>query len=155
MKTKTKNRIVPSMRAAATELNTTISVLKRLKAKNAAGFRANGNVDLDELTAWMRDHKAEQSDANDKEALEMRKLKAQCEKLEHELAVSRGDYIHRSDMESDAIRVADLVRTELLAFHADQVTWEGLPAVERDKRGKECVRRFMSNLKGALTKSPK
>jgi hypothetical protein len=58
-------------------------------------------------------------------------------------------------MESDAIRVADLVRTELLAFHADQVTWEGLPAVERDKRGKECVRRFMSNLKGALTKSPK
>jgi hypothetical protein len=127
-----------------------VGELRRAKKAGCDGFKSN-RVYLDKVSKWLADNPPPAEDES-KEGLERRKLRAQCLKLEHELAVTQGEYIHRDDYESDAIRVADLVRTELLAFHADQVTWEGLPAVERDKRGKECVRRTMENLKRALSR---
>jgi hypothetical protein len=139
-----------SLSAAAAQLDCSPSVLKKAKKAGAPGFRANGSVCISELRPWLEENLESLTDGESKEALECRRLLAQCEKLEYELAVTRGEYIHRSQYEADAIKVADLFRTELLAFHADQVTWEGLAAVERDKRGKERVRVTMENLKRAL-----
>lgn len=148
--------VADSLRAAVAILKThdiqlSVDRLKKMKADGCPAFRS-GRVHIRELLQWLQSNpEAESTEGEEsKEALERRRLLAQCEKLEHELAVTRGEYIHRSQFESDAIRVADLVRTEFLAFHADQVTWAGLDEVERDRRGKARVRESLGNLKKAL-----
>lgn len=125
-----------------------VSVLKRAKRDGAPGFRSN-RVYLDEVKTWL-DENPVHLDDDTKEGLERRKLRAQCEKLEHELAVTRGQYRHINDIRNDAMRVADLVRVEFLSFLGDLTTWEGLPAVELHERGKKRVNQSLQMLKDAL-----
>lgn len=58
MPVKSKSRIYPSMKAAATGMGISESVVRKAKANGCAAFRANGNVHEDDLKSWIAEQPA-------------------------------------------------------------------------------------------------
>ena len=80
-----------SMASAAKGLDVPLALLKKAKRMGAPGFRAS-RVYADELLPWLRDH-ADEAGSDKKERLEIRRLKASCERMEFALAVERGEFV--------------------------------------------------------------
>lgn len=86
-------RVFGSMAAAATALGVPLRVLKQLKRQGVPGFHCSGRVHVDQLLPHLRGHEDETAVAEDQQfALECRKLLAQCERIEFDNQVRRGQY---------------------------------------------------------------
>lgn len=142
-----------SLSAAAAMLECHPSVLKRAKKMGAPGFRANGSVSITDLKPWIIEH-AEDVDGtmSDKEELECRRLVAQCEKLEFQNEVERGQYTHNEILLQQGRRIGSATRSELLRFKSDVPTWEGLPAAEMERRVSALIDNICRTLNNALSK---
>lgn len=64
----------------------------------AAGFRGS-RVDFTKLQAWLKSHEGE-LESDDKNALECRRLRIQCERAEHALSVDRGEFIPKAEVDT-------------------------------------------------------
>lgn len=144
----TKSTMAASIGAAAAMLGCSLPVLKRAKKAGAAGFRANGSVNVTELREWLAANPADE-EGESKEALECRKLKLQCERLEHDLAVTRGEYTHNDKIREDNLRIGAATRAALQTLKGDVPTWEGLSAAEMQIRIEERVDRICVDLHDA------
>lgn len=141
-----------SLSAAAAMLETHVSVLKRAKKAGAPGFRANGSVCISELKPWLAENLDSLNNNESKEALECRRLLAQCEKLEFQNEVERGKYTHNDSIREQGARIGAATRSELLRFKADVPTWEGLSAAEMERRVDRLIDSICKNLSDQLSK---
>lgn len=125
-----------SMGHASALLDTPLPILKKAKRAGAPGFRSNSSVCITELKPWLEANIETLTAENPegKETLECRRLLAQCEKLEFQNSVERGQYIHLEEIERQARVVAATTRNEFLRIKADAPTWAGLDPAEIDRR---------------------
>lgn len=88
-----------SIASAAAALGTTKKRLQWAKDNGAPGFRGS-RVYPAELTPWLKEQEAEivEAEANDKEPLELRKLRLQCESLEHDIRRKAGSAWESNDV---------------------------------------------------------
>jgi len=140
-----------TLSAAASMMECHVSVLKRAKKAGSPGFRANGSVNLTELKPWLEENLDSLDDSDSKEALECRRLLAQCEKLEFQNEVEKGNYTHNSVVADQAIRAASATKSELMRFTAEVPTWEGLSAADLEKKTKALVDSVCRNLNNHLS----
>lgn len=140
-----------SLSAAAAMLECSARLLKNAKRSGAPGFRANGSVCISELKPWMEEN-AESLEENDKEALECRRILAQCEKLEYQNEVERRKYTHNDILREQGIRIGHATRTALLRLKSDAPTWEGLPADEIERRVEAQIESICADLHESIGK---
>jgi hypothetical protein len=139
-----------SLSAAAAQLDCAPSVLKRAKKAGAPGFRPNGSVCISELKTWLQKHSEDvDGTSSQKEELECRRLVAQCEKLEFQNEVEKGLYTHNDKLREQGRRIGGATRSELMRFKADCPTWEGLTAVEIERRVDALIDLICRNLNSA------
>ena len=143
-----------SMHAAASILECSLPDLKRAKRAGAPGFRANNSVCISELKPWLAEHLSEMTDeeSGSKEALECRRLLAQCEKIEFQNEVEKGAYTHNDLLTQQGRRIGAATRSELLRFKSDVPTWEGLSAAEMERRVSALIDSICRTLNDAMSK---
>ncbi len=95
---------------------------------------------------------ADALDDDDKEALECRRILAQCEKIEFQNLVERGRFTANDVIRDHGLRVGHATRTSLLRLKADAPTWEGLPAAEIEGRVSNLIELICGDLHDALGK---
>ena len=139
----------PSMANAAARIGCGLPALKRAKAGGCNGFRGC-RVNLRIATEWLKDNKPAAED-HSKEALEIRRLLAQCLKLEFELAATKKLYISLEHAQAQALRIGGAIRTELNRIVSDAPTWEGLRAADIEERAAALVRSIQSHWSDAAS----
>lgn len=130
-----------SLASAAAQLGVHISVLKRAKNEGCPAFK-NTRVDLDLLRPWLEARKSALAEAPmGREALENRKLLAQCAKIEFELEVERKLYILVTDAERETTQLANEAKNILRFKFENELPpqLEGLSAVAIQERCKGAV----------------
>ena len=102
--------------AAAGALNVAQSLLKRMKRDGCSSFR-HGRVYIDEeFTKTLKAYLAAQGGKVDsKEKLEIRRLLAQCERIEFQLAVDRREFISSEEVATGYRHLAEGLKATLLA----------------------------------------
>ena len=102
--------------AAAGALNVAQSLLKRMKRDGCSSFR-HGRVYIDEeFTKTLKAYLAAQGGKVDsKEKLEIRRLLAQCERIEFQLAVDRREFISSEEVSTAIRNLAEAQKAALLA----------------------------------------
>ena len=108
---------------------------------------------ISELKTWLQEH-AEDAAGKlpPKEELECRRLVAQCEKLEFQNEVEKGLYTHNDSLREQGRQIGSATRSELMRFKADCPTWEGLTAVEIERRVDALIDSICRNLNNAMGK---
>jgi len=94
---RSEKKVFDSLAAAASELDVPIQVLKKLKREGAPGFRGS-RVYAEELLPYLRareDMARRQGLPEDRESLECRKMRAQCERIEFNNHLAQSKYVHR------------------------------------------------------------
>lgn len=141
-----------SLSAAAAILECSISILKKAKKLGAPGFRSNGSVCISELRPWLEANMERIAGDDSKEALECRRLIAQCEKLEYQNEVERGNYTHNDIVHSHGLQLGALVDSETMRFVADAPTFAGLPPDEIERRVKALREKMRAEFRRAIEK---
>jgi uncharacterized protein YceK len=147
---KPKLVMAASISAAAAMLGCSVVVLKKAKKEGAPGFRANGSVCISELKPWLEENLDRLSESDSKEALECRRLLAQCKKLEFQNEVELGSYTPNDKVRSDGMALGALVDSETMRFVSDVPTWAGLPAEEMEKRTKDLREKIRAAFRSAV-----
>lgn len=80
-----------------------------------------------------------------KERMELRKLRAVCERLEFEFEVYRGRFMERSEVDRQVSEAAGLLRQELLTVKRLSVDWAGLSSAELAASFENAVERALVN----------
>lgn len=133
-------------------LDCSISVLKAAKKGGAPGFRANNSVCISELRPWMEEHGSDYENVNDKNALECRRIALQCEKLEFQNEVERGNYTHNDLIREQGIRIGTATRAALQRLRVDAPTWSGLSASEIESRVSQLIEGICKDLYDSTSK---
>ena len=143
-----------SLSAAAVILECSPSALKKAKRAGAPGFRANNSVCISELKPWLSENLDQMTteESGSKEALECRRLLAQCEKIEFQNEVEKGSYTHNDLLTQQGRRIGAATRSELLRFKSDVPTWEGLAAAEMERRVSALIDSICRTLNDAMSK---
>jgi hypothetical protein len=99
MKTKTKPTTdttvrAESIRSAVAMWGVTVADIKRAKTGGCTAFR-NGRIHRDELLPWLKDNPVDLTAALDEMGWKERRLKAQVDKLEMEVAKEKGKLVER------------------------------------------------------------
>lgn len=98
------------MASAATGLGVTLAELRGAKKLGAPGFKAS-RVYVSELLPWLKKHRGELAKSGEtRTELECRKLQVQCERLEHELALKRGEFVSREKVVGVLQTIASSIR---------------------------------------------
>lgn len=121
-----------SIKAAAAMLGCSEAQLKDAKARGSKGFRSNGSVCIPEVAEWLKENP--QQGADDKKKLECRRLVAQCEKLEHELALARRDALTKIEVNECLAKAVAQFTSVLKSREGDAPMWSGLPPSDIQKR---------------------
>ncbi|MBI4324875.1 MAG: hypothetical protein HY674_06385 [Chloroflexi bacterium] len=86
------NIVFDTYAQASVYLNTPARLLKRAKRAGAPGFR-HSRIFLAEVGPWLKEHAQELASPGERERLEIRRLVAQCQRLEYENSAERAKYI--------------------------------------------------------------
>lgn len=112
--------------------------------------RKHGRIAMAPLLAAMKAVPIEGEET--KEALEKRRLRAQCERYEHELALARRQSIPITEvLESDARAVAEF-RAALNVLRGDAPRWSGLPPHEIEQRVSHHIQTALAGLEEMFRK---
>ena len=140
---------VDSLRAAASTLDVQLSVIKKAKNDGCGAFK-NTRVDIVELRKWLEQKKDEYRDVynneNSVDALEIRKLLAQCQKIEIDNEIRMQNLLKREDVIATQVRVFSAIRTDLEALESIAPQIVGLPTHEVAKRIRDHVRDALQQL---------
>lgn len=128
-----ESRWATSIQQAAAQSGFPEAALKAAKRKGCPAFR-NGRVCLPELREWLEEHGDELKEAADKDALECRRLLAQCKGLERKNDVEAGLYIPIDTVRADLLRIGSATRAAFSRVRAEAPTWEGLTAAQIEQR---------------------
>jgi hypothetical protein len=141
-----------SMGAAAAALGVKVADLKKAKRLGAPGFH-NSRVDISELRPWLDKRRAKlQEEGNSKEALEIRKLLGQCERIEYQNEVERGRFYEKESVHSEFRRIGEILKTMLVSKCRNElaVKLEGLDIYQRMKVLDEFALEVLDNWRSAL-----
>ena len=145
-----------NIKAAAAKLELPEVLLRHLRDNGADGFRSNGNVDLDALRLWIeKNPDALKTSGVLDPALERALLvRARRERVEHDLAVTRRDYIHADEIKRTAMRYVGYMKTRLLATETNipiQMRVEAGLAPEQEKNLRKILQSENRAILDALT----
>lgn len=90
-------------------------VISRWKAKYAdiPKRRSDGRLSVEEFRGWMEEHGIgadTEEEMTEKEALEVRRLKAVCDGLEFKNAVERREYLHKDEVRRQVAEAAHVLK---------------------------------------------
>jgi hypothetical protein len=137
--------------AAAAMLGCDLIDLQQAKKNGAPGFRANGSVNITEVREWLETHQASANEPMTEKALKLRKLLRQCEKLEEELAISRGKHTPNEIIKRDLFRIGAATRAAMTKLQTDVPNWEGLSAPAMQARMDERCDKICQELHDATS----
>lgn len=146
-KAKRVSTLAPSLESAAAQIGCAKSDLTRAKASGSKAFKPNGSVSIPEVTQWLKDNPPS-GESTSKAVLECRRLIAQCEKLEHDLAKARREVIPRDEYITNNARAVAEFWGALRSLEGNAPTWSGLPGHEIQQRVKALIRETMGTLQG-------
>jgi hypothetical protein len=104
--------VYDSYSAAASALGVTKSLIQRLKREGAPGFRGS-RVYASELLPYLRARESlaiKNGEGETKESLEIRRLRATCERIEDRLARERGQFVAVVDLSTHLRKFAAEVK---------------------------------------------
>ncbi|MBE2180899.1 MAG: hypothetical protein IAE97_10540 [Chthoniobacterales bacterium] len=88
----------------------------------------------------------------DLQAAKLQKLCIDIESARFRLDVERGNYTHNDSIREQGRRIGSATRSELMRFKADCPTWEGMKAVEIERRVDALIDAICRNLNNAMGK---
>lgn len=132
----------------------TIARWKRENPETFPKAMASGAWKVPEVVKWMRDEgkrageiPGEDEDENSIHGLKMRQLRLMCEKLEHELAVKRGDYTSNKEVKQWVAEMVIETKTILLRIPSKLAPiLAGLTPAEIEERLKEGIDEALAQL---------
>jgi len=104
-----------TLKQASASTGLSIPVIKRCRDKFAAPCFRSGRIYIEELKEWVKanESKLKDIDPNSKESLEAKQLRLKCEKIEIDLAKSRGELIPATAV----MEAVMLLSSEIVKIH--------------------------------------
>jgi hypothetical protein len=142
-----------TLAAAAARLGVDVTLLRSLRSSGSRAFD-HGRVNIDLVRSELDALPAPDivDGLEEKGILERRKLRAQYQAAEFNLAVARRDYLLAADVANDMRRISNATRAECLRLVGDAPTWAGLTAAEISARATEWMTSVCLNLSDETSK---
>jgi hypothetical protein len=145
--------VATTLGAAAARIGCTVSDLRRARDAGVEGF-AYGRVNIPVVAKWLAENPPPAGDVMDEESLKLRKLLAQCKKLELDEAILRGEYTPNAEVVEIGVRRGAQTRAELMSLISEAPTWAGLDAANLQDRAKKFVSGALERLSNTTHKTP-